>query len=168
LHLGATGNYVPYQELGQVTGTVKGGDDTHYGSYAINAAYWDYTYNNYGFSSPASSSGNGSSQAILINQLNHPSTTVWVVDGEGDYQFDWEYGNPAVVNASGQQTWGSGGLTDGSMCGSRHTGFANILWCDGHAKSMNLSTLMTTKTVTSKQNVTMTVSPYLVVQDYGM
>jgi len=172
LNLGGTGNYVPYQELGTVAGTTVP-DANHYGSYTINASYWGSGWNDKGFTAPAS---NTNSNAILINQLEHPATTAWVTDGDGSYQFDWPNGNPTVVTApDGVQTWGSSTLnnsngdwpTDASLA-VRHTGFMNILWCDGHAKAMTLSTLMATKTVTSKLGVTQTISPYLVVQDYGL
>lgn len=165
LSLGATGKFVPYQQLGQVTGTVAGGDNQHYGSYSMCAAYWDTSYNDQGFSSVGSTQGNG---GLTLNSLTHPATTVWIADGEGSYQFDWQFGNPTPTGTQGSvQTWGQGDLNNGSMA-VRHTTFANILWCDGHAKSMTLSNLMTTKTVTSSQGATRTVSPYLIVQDYGM
>jgi prepilin-type N-terminal cleavage/methylation domain-containing protein/prepilin-type processing-associated H-X9-DG protein len=171
LNIGTTGNYVPYQTLGTVAGTTVP-DDQHYGSYAINAAYWDQSFNNHGFSSPASNSS--SSTALLVNQLDHPATTAWVTDGVGSYQFDWQYGNPPVLNgADGVPTWGAAVLNNAnndSRCDSsmaaRHTGMVNILWCDGHAKSMTLSALMATRTVTSKDGTTQTISPYLVVEDY--
>jgi prepilin-type N-terminal cleavage/methylation domain-containing protein/prepilin-type processing-associated H-X9-DG protein len=169
LSLGVTGNYVPYQTLGTVAGT-NVPDDQHYGSYAINASYWGTGWNDSGFTAPAS---NTNSMAILINQLDHPATTAWVTDGDGGYQFDWPGTNPAIVpGADGVQTWGSAVLNGGvnsrqdSSLSARHTGMINVLWCDGHAKSMTLSALMQTATVTSKQGTTQTISPYLVVQDY--
>jgi len=161
LSVGATGQFVPYQQL-------SGADATHYGSYAMCAAYWDNAYNGYGFSTVGSTQGSG---GLTLNSLTHPSTTAWIADGAGCYQFDWSDGNPVPTGTPGSvQDWGSGAgswPTDGSLS-VRHTTFVNILWCDGHAKSMTLSNLMTTKTVTSAQGVTETISPYLVVQDYGM
>lgn len=155
---GGTGQFVPYQQL-------TGADATHYGSYSMCAAYYDGSYNNNGFSSVGSTQGAG---GLTLNSLAHPSTTVWIADGEGSYQFDWPFGNPVPTGTQGSlQTWGSGNLGDGSLA-VRHTTFVNLLWCDGHAKSMSLSQLMTTKTVTSSTGTTETISPYLVVQDYGM
>jgi prepilin-type N-terminal cleavage/methylation domain-containing protein/prepilin-type processing-associated H-X9-DG protein len=160
-NIGVTGKYVPYQTLGTVAGTTVP-DDQHYGSYAINASYWGSGWNDSGFTAPAS---NTNSNAILINQLEHPATTAWVTDGNGSYQFDWCCTNPALVNANGLQAEGSNSRGDGSI-ENRHTQMINILWCDGHAKVMSMAQLVAPKTVTSKQGVTQTISPYLVVQDY--
>jgi prepilin-type processing-associated H-X9-DG protein len=41
----------------------------------------------------------------------------------------------------------------------------NMIWCDGHAKAINLDTLAATKSVTNRTG-TWTISPLLVVQDW--
>jgi prepilin-type N-terminal cleavage/methylation domain-containing protein/prepilin-type processing-associated H-X9-DG protein len=160
LGTGATGNYVPYQQLGTATGTTTS-DNKHYGSYAMNAAYWDGNYNDNGISSPGASSQGITS--FTLATLAHPATTAWIADGEGSYQFDWPNTNPPIVTKS-VRTWGSGNNQDGS-CGERHTDFVNIIWCDGHAKAIKLDTLMQTKSVTTSTG-THIISPLLVIQDY--
>ena len=167
LKLGATGNYVPYQQLGSTSETAVP-DDTHYGSYAMNASYSGAAYNNFGFMSPGASSGPGGINSTPASALAHPATTAWIVDGEGGFQFDWSDTNPAPVTAAnGVQTLGGGDLQNGSMA-ARHSGLVGVLWCDGHTKAMSITELMTTRTVTSKVGARKTVSPYLVVEDYGM
>lgn len=155
----ATGQYVPYQQFGVAAGTTTP-DDNHYGSYGINAAYWDGALNDNGISSP------GASQHVTLAQLSHPATTAWVADGEGGYQFDWPNNNPPITTG-GVPTVGSGGKQDGSL-GARHTGMVNIIWCDGHAKAMRVEALMQTKSVQATNGNTFTISPYLVVQDFGV
>lgn len=154
--LGATGVYIPYQQLTTVP------DATHYGSYSLNAAYWDGNLNDNGISSPGASPLGVTS--VTLATLSHPATTAWVADGEGSYQFDWPNTNPAIVTQSGVRTWGSGNLGDGSAS-ERHQKMVNVIWCDGHAKAMSLDALSATKTVKNNTG-TWTISPYLVVQDW--
>jgi prepilin-type N-terminal cleavage/methylation domain-containing protein/prepilin-type processing-associated H-X9-DG protein len=156
LHQGMTGKFVSFNNL-------TAPDDTHYGSYAINAVYWDGNLNDNGVSAPAASMGGTTS--LTLSQLAHPATTAWVADGEGSYQFDWPNVNPPVVNSGSTPSWGQS--YRGDNCAARHTRYVNIVWCDGHAKSMKIDTLMTTKSVTLSTG-TYTISPYLVVQDFGM
>jgi len=156
LHQGMTGDFINFDKL-------SGPDDTHYGSYAINAAYWDGALNDNGVSSPGASPQGTTS--LKLSTLEHPSTTAWVADGEGSYQFDWPLGNPPVVTNGGIRSWGPSFRGDNTA--ARHTDYVNIIWCDGHAKAMKLDALMTTKLVTLSTG-TFTISPYLVVQDYGM
>ena len=154
LGLGQDGNYVPFQQL-------TGPSHQHYGSYAMNAAYWDGNYNDNGISSPGASSQGVTS--FTLSTLSHPSTTAWIADGEGGYQFDWPNINPTIITKN-IRTWGSASQVDGS-CGERHQKFVNIIWCDGHAKATSLDTLMATKSVTTNTG-THVISPLLVIQDY--
>lgn len=156
LNQGMTGKYVNFANL-------TSPDDTHYGSYAINATYWDGNLTDNGVSSPAASIGGTTS--LTLSQLAHPATTAWIADGEGSFQFDWPNVNPPVVNTGGISSWGSS--YRGDNCAARHTQYVDVVWCDGHAKAMRLDTLMTTKSVTISTG-TYTISPYLVVQDFGM
>ena len=132
---GSTGKFVNYQNLG-------GSNDKNYGSYGINAAYWGQGAPNQG---PAN---NGASLATLAS----PATTIWVGDGSGSYQIDWEnqgsVANP-IINNSGFPMFGNPGDStnntqrqEGSLV-ARHTEFANVAYCDGHAKSVRLTNLLT-------------------------
>ncbi|BDI29945.1 hypothetical protein CCAX7_19960 [Capsulimonas corticalis] len=153
-----TGNYVPYQQL-------TGPDDTHYGSYSMNASYWDSNTVGGGCKSPGDSSGLG------LATLSHPATTAWIMDGEGSYQVDWPV-TPNYVTKGDLQIVGAGTMNgtgnngDGSMV-NRHTGVVNIIWCDGHAKAMRMEALMQTKSVDCG-NGAQTIAPYLIVQDFGI
>jgi len=153
---GATGVYIPYQQLTNVP------DSSHYGSYSINACYWDGRLNDHGISAPGASPLGVTS--VTLATLAHPSTTAWIADGEGSYQFDWPLSNPPIVTQGGLRTWGSGNLGDGSLV-ERHQGLVNVVWCDGHAKTIKLDTLAATKSVTNSTG-TWTISPLLVVQEW--
>jgi prepilin-type N-terminal cleavage/methylation domain-containing protein/prepilin-type processing-associated H-X9-DG protein len=128
---GATGQYVEAKNL-------SGNDQTHYGSYAINSAYWR--------ESDSSLHGVSNGQVALA-ALNAPASTVWVTDGSGSYQVDWpDMGSVVVGNVGSAPAIGwsgnMGGLTEGSVT-CRHGGpdIANVLFCDGHVKSKRVSDL---------------------------
>jgi prepilin-type N-terminal cleavage/methylation domain-containing protein/prepilin-type processing-associated H-X9-DG protein len=134
---GGSGKYVPYQQL-----TAK--DATHYGSYGINASY-------YGSSDP--NRGPANTPVASLATLASPASTIWVSDSTDSYQVDWGgqgdvvnpvkqlhsfsvFGNPSGTDANN--------LQDGSLV-ARHGGpdLANILYCDGHAKSVKPANLLT-------------------------
>jgi prepilin-type N-terminal cleavage/methylation domain-containing protein/prepilin-type processing-associated H-X9-DG protein len=150
---GATGNFVPFQQLTSVP------NNKNYGSYAMNAAYWNSNTMGSGCASPGASFG------VALAGLEHPATTAWIADGEGSYQFDWPVGNPAIVTKGDLQIEGLGNNDDGSFV-NRHTQMVNVIWCDGHAKAIRTENLMQTKSINCG-NGTFNVSPLLVIQDYG-
>jgi prepilin-type processing-associated H-X9-DG protein len=114
---GGAGKYIPYQQL-------TGADDTHYGSYAINAAYA------IGYWAPDKRCGpgvvqeNGNRMAQALNKLATPSSTVWAADGNDSYEFTcagWTgvVPNGGIQSANWPPTGASTGLgfhkwTDGS------------------------------------------------------
>jgi len=155
LHVNATGKFLPF------TTFTTSNDTAHWGSYAINASYWDTGAIGTNCLSPG---GNGAIQ-IKLSQMEHPASTVWAADGTGSYQFDWGQNPPAIQKIGDLNLEGSGGAFDGDMV-DRHTGMVNLVFCDGHAKAMRMDKLMTTKSVNCG-NGNYNVSPYLVVQDYG-
>jgi prepilin-type N-terminal cleavage/methylation domain-containing protein/prepilin-type processing-associated H-X9-DG protein len=121
-------NYVPFYNL-------TGWDNSHYGSYAMNSAYWANAYPDKG-----PGNGPGISDASLMN----PASTIWITDGNGSYQVDWDRGNYPLWNNSGYSmiwwfvpTNGTEGCTV-----SRHNNMSNVLYCDGHVKAMNMGALM--------------------------
>ena len=154
LGTGATGNFVNYEKLTNVP------NDKNYGSYALNAAYWDTNTLGGSCKSPGDSSG------VPLAALAHPATTAWVVDGNGSYQFDWPTDNPAMITKGDLHIEGSNSNGDGSIV-DRHTGIVNTIWCDGHAKAIRMNELMKTQTINCG-NGNRNLSPYLIVQDYGI
>lgn len=127
---GSTGQYVEAKNL-------IGNDNTHYGSYAINSAYWAEAENNHGVS-------NGE---VSLAKMNSPADTVWVTDGTGSYQLDWpDKGSVVVGKVQGASAIGwngnMGGLGEGSAY-FRHGApdLSNVLFCDGHVKTMRTGDL---------------------------
>jgi prepilin-type N-terminal cleavage/methylation domain-containing protein/prepilin-type processing-associated H-X9-DG protein len=129
-------------------------DHNDYGSYAINSSYWNCQdwRREYG---PGNANGN-----IKLSSLKQPSQTIWVADAQGSFQFDWNGGsignpvNPVPTQycagaglAIGENVSQSDNLTDGALQ-EVHGGpdLSNVLWCDGHVKSMRMSQLITTNT----------------------
>jgi len=140
---GCSGQYIPYQQL-------TAPDYKHYGSYGINSFYWD---NGNGNNSKISLCGPGNSDGQTLAQLNSPATVIWAGDGSGSYTVDWEtVGAVSPVQANGYTELGqqnATNMTDGALT-FRHGGpdLANVLFCDGHAKSINAGTA----TVTAKES----------------
>ena len=93
---------------------------------------------------PANTGLNGGSQGYALASLNSPATTIWVADGSGSYQVDWPDQNSASIGTDGSyQSVGShGGRQDGAAV-ARHGApdLCNVLYCDGHVKSMRISAI---------------------------
>jgi len=145
-----TGKYVYYQNL-------TGPDNTHYGSYGMNAMY----FGDRGPNGTETGPGNGLGS---LNQIAAPANTVWIADSDSNYQFDtpdrpstnwyklngydaygWASAPPAGGPTGSGQTITSGNGTEGSMV-FRHGGpdIANMVFCDGHAKSMHIGQVIAT------------------------
>jgi prepilin-type N-terminal cleavage/methylation domain-containing protein/prepilin-type processing-associated H-X9-DG protein len=140
----ATGIFVPYQQL-------SGPDDTHYGS---------YTMDSYGYDDVPANQGPGNAlQGGFFNvpgyslaALAAPSSTVWIADGDGGFQASSHLNSNIIAKTEGQyQAIGSSAsdqttpnLIDGDGIIFRHGGpdIANILFCDGHVKSLHQQQLV--------------------------
>ena len=136
------GTYIPYLQL-------SGPDDTHYGSYAINSANYNFPF--YGnLSGPSVNSSSGTT--VTLAQLASPAVTVWVTDGSGAYSFAWDDQKDAAIGV-GRHTLGAYSIigkatpppnsNEGAIV-ARHGApdLINTLYCDGHVKSVRIETLM--------------------------
>lgn len=118
------GTYIPYRQLPagntQQLGT--------YGSYPVNNSYTDTTDNN----------NNPTDKAL--SALVTPSTTVWALDGNGQYELAWTTValTPAVTDGTGT----SSGMRVMNNARERHLQTLNTLYCDGHVKAVKLDRLM--------------------------
>ncbi len=125
----ATGNQTQY-----ATGVGGTGNNTRYGSYALNAAYWD----------GANGANQGPGNIISIASIQAPSTTILAVDSDGSFQIDWQLpgNNPTVTAATPRYL----GPTDADHLHGpaveRHLDTTCILYCDGHVKSVKVDTLI--------------------------
>jgi prepilin-type N-terminal cleavage/methylation domain-containing protein/prepilin-type processing-associated H-X9-DG protein len=115
--------YVPHQTLtGSQTAT-----QYQYGGYAMNNVGWQ-TGDAY---TPPTWQGAKSMAAVQV-----PSTTVWVVDANGMYQIERDYGRNITTPDS------NAAVPDSRFIRWRHLQTANTLFLDGHAKAMNVGQLM--------------------------
>jgi prepilin-type N-terminal cleavage/methylation domain-containing protein/prepilin-type processing-associated H-X9-DG protein len=128
-----TGKYVYYLNL-------KGPDDTHYGSYGLNSAY---------FSNPSNLQGPGNNPGHALADIQAPASIVMMGDNDGSYQIDWDQGNLPIEKNGGFSTLGwapSNGhnLPEGCLV-SRHSSgdLANVAYWDGHVKAARLTSLLT-------------------------
>ncbi|BCM93661.1 hypothetical protein IAD21_05552 [Abditibacteriota bacterium] len=117
-----------------------------FGSYVGSNAYWGNLNDSWG---GAMTSNLGITNSIV--SLESPSTTFMVGDGNGSFQLSWQYNNggagqPDLTDISGSPAAvGGKSSTDTNMEGkvvARHLDTTNVLFCDGHVKSMKLTSLL--------------------------
>ena len=113
--------YTPYINIpnGETRGT------GFYGGYGINNIDYN-TGNNY---TPPVWEG-----AKNLSAIAAPSTTVWVLDSNGNFEIANEFGTNVGVP--------TGTPPDVNWIRWRHLDTANVLFCDGHVKAMNVGQLM--------------------------
>jgi len=196
-HPGSAGAYVPLAAGSYRNG--YGNDNT--GDYACNSMYQAH-YNGWQkyaqapFLQSTSDGGGQYGPPTSDSQLQHPATTVMVFDGghwnhNGYENAAWltsfapgnqgsvNFGHPTEngVPSPNMEVYGYSDGTPTQSSGSaaidaRHNDTANILWCDGHVKSMNVATLAEMKTeptpyaVSNSAADTAPIAVYFVVQDY--
>ena len=134
---------------GPVANRYQRGASANYGSYSMNHTYYeagdDYIapMSDYQVLSPPRQ---GMVNSALIAA---PTTTVWIAESGADtgytspIDFFWERGNPPPISTSGfafSRLTFLGNPGDGGPV-ARHLETSNILYCDGHVKSMKLQAL---------------------------
>ena len=136
---GATGNYIPYDAPASGGNATPGGGRNNWGSYAMNSAYW-------GTDVATQGPGNG---GMNLSNLSAPATTIWVTDGNGSYQISWP--NPGDQGGLSDLTNGrvlawrpptSGDYLQEGGVVERHLETTNVLYTDGHVKSIKLNSLL--------------------------
>ena len=116
-----------------------GQTSTDYGSYGQNGAYRSAG----DFQTPPRSS----TYLVKLSSIAVPAATVWATDTSnreevnGSYGFTWtDAANVPPVNIID-------GRRELDKIVERHLETTNVLWCDGHVKSVKLDALMKTKPV---------------------
>jgi len=130
------GSYVPWTQIADGVPTLRPG------SYCMNSAY----YNTFHGAGRPPVSDAYPPDVYSLARLESPATTVWVADSDGAFSADG-YGVKSLGEQRGQfsdtapplTTW-HGYKKLGNLV-ARHNGRCNILWCDGHVKSMTLDTV---------------------------
>jgi prepilin-type N-terminal cleavage/methylation domain-containing protein/prepilin-type processing-associated H-X9-DG protein len=132
--------YKYYQNLAGVTPTPAGNAATtgnfYYGSYGYNAMYRNdpTTLNR---TPPCGNYPGGQS----ISGFQTPATTVWIADGV-NYSVGWSgigvQPSPIVNQSASPKAFNGNG---NELVVGRHTDRANVIYCDGHVKSMTLDAL---------------------------
>jgi prepilin-type N-terminal cleavage/methylation domain-containing protein/prepilin-type processing-associated H-X9-DG protein len=143
------GNFGPYIHYKRLTAP-----STRYGSYVINHSYRGCA------TGAATCGGSGpwtppvSHPIASVNELVTqadvavPATTVWVMDGNGDFFFGPSSGIISPNNANPRQL---------QNAIERHLGTVNTLFVDGHVKAMSADVL-------AKPDASGTVLPYFTIQ----
>ena len=129
--------------------TVTTGTTTDYGSYSINSAYYGGGDN---YKSPGGEIG------VTQADVEAPSTTVWVMDGEypNAFEFAWDFAgsNPTVVRTGSVPYLGCTTGTCYRSAQARHLDNVCIGYVDGHVKAVQLDALAVKKTVGGNQIMT--------------
>ena len=153
-----TGNFIPYQQLGSAG--IPNPSGSYYGSYSINSYNYSAASSGSVDIGPGNQIGSGGISYSLAT-LNAPATTVWVTDGAGRYSSDCPGTAMAATTLGSYPGLICSGQTP-SLDGSspilfRHGApdLSNILYCDGHVKSVRLATLLATNSSGIFYNLTM-------------
>ena len=115
-----------------------------YGSYGANVAYYDDPGASPPFGTHIGASGGagGTVKTASLAQIEAPTTTVWVTETKPRYVgevYTWQiYWSDASQAPTVQTTDGYQRL---NKIIARHLETANVLWCDGHVKSVRLDSL---------------------------
>ena len=140
--------YGPYVPQSQLTAPSR-----HYGSYCMNSAF--YALKSLGLSGSPPVSVDSPPTFWNLAQLQAPSTTVWVADSDGEFAADGARtgNNGQFANRSpGIENWN--GIPKLGNLVARHQGKCDILWCDGHVKSVSLEGLDSNLTTDTKAGLT--------------
>jgi prepilin-type N-terminal cleavage/methylation domain-containing protein/prepilin-type processing-associated H-X9-DG protein len=117
------------------------------GGYCMNVVYWQREFTG----TPLASEGRWN--PLTMGKVQTPAETVWVAEGDGSYQCavpngqEWHttITNPqrVALNKIGRSLYPQPGEWLEGAIVARHQNRVNIIWGDGHAKNMDLRTLMT-------------------------
>lgn len=117
-----------------------------FGSYVGSNAYWGNTGDSWG---GAMTTNFGVVNSIV--QFDSPSTTFMAGDGNGSFQLSWQWNNggsgqpdtidPATNPPAIHGTAATAANLEGMVVG-RHLDTTNVLFCDGHVKSLKLNALL--------------------------
>jgi prepilin-type N-terminal cleavage/methylation domain-containing protein/prepilin-type processing-associated H-X9-DG protein len=121
---------------------------TRWGSYAINMGNWGQ---NPGQGVPPTSQWgpNNVHQLRTLAMVQAPSQTIWVVEGNGSFEAAWQNIslNPKIYDWNGVRVlaWLSPTTLpnfyfEGAIV-PRHQNRSNVVWCDGHASTMDVDRL---------------------------
>ena len=139
------GPYVPWTQI------PAGQTSRQSGSYCMNSAFLYTGQPGHGVArSPVSDASPPDTYSIA--KLESPATTVWVGDSDGVFGIDGfstqgiagQFGDaaPPIEPNSSSQWHGAPKL--GHLV-ARHSGFCNVLWCDGHVKAVTVDYLFSHK-----------------------
>jgi prepilin-type N-terminal cleavage/methylation domain-containing protein/prepilin-type processing-associated H-X9-DG protein len=141
-----------YIYRGRLTGplptTMARWETTRWGSYCINMGNWAQ---NPGQGVPPTSQWGDRGNHLLrtLAMVGSPSQTAWVIEGNGSFEVAWPNigGNPKVYDWNGGRVLAllspktvPGFHYEGAVV-PRHSDRANIVWCDGHASTMDVDRL---------------------------
>jgi prepilin-type N-terminal cleavage/methylation domain-containing protein/prepilin-type processing-associated H-X9-DG protein len=141
-------NRYTYRTRDQLTGVADSSSlNSFEGAYCTNVFYWDG-----GPGTPPSS--DGTNYVTTLAKVGRPAETIWMMEGDGAYQcavpnigwHNYVTRNLArgVLGRSAFAVTGAANVEnlEGAVV-ARHQNRVNVMWCDGHAKSITLNEMTT-------------------------
>lgn len=133
---------------GQLPPAMNKPETTRWGSYCINMGNWGQSP---GQGVPPTSQWGDRGNHLLrtMSMVQAPSQTVWVVEGNGSFEVAWQNigSNPRIYNWNGVRVLAWLAPTnlpafyyEGAVV-PRHQDRSNVVWCDGHASTMDVDRL---------------------------
>jgi prepilin-type processing-associated H-X9-DG protein len=132
----------------QLPATMARHESTRWGSYCINMGHWAQTP---GRGVPPTSQWGANENHLLrtLAMVNDPARTAWVVEGNGSFEVAWPNigSNPRIFDWNGVRVLAllspkttPGFHYEGAVV-PRHQDRTNVVWCDGHASTMDVDRL---------------------------
>lgn len=159
---GQSGKYIPAEKLSVAAPNgSENAESRRWGTYSLNTTYWANAEPNGRDAGSSPVSDAGQNKWVSESSLAESAGTILALDGNGSYQVAWADIGGQPVPTTNRTPILLGVATDRFRDGHpaegavvfRHAGNANIIWCDGHAKSGNPG-FVTTK-VTDTQQITL-------------
>ncbi len=111
-----------------------------YGGYAYNGAYFTAATPTVPDTKTPPCSKWDKGYGVKDAQNEVPTQTIWVSEGNGNFEISWSETVDPEINAGEPRTFGPYGLTD--MIVERHLRTVGVLWCDGHVKAQQLEDIV--------------------------
>ena len=137
----------------------------NYGSYCMNTAYYSRATDGVPGIPPVSNANPPAYYNLAL--VGSPASTVWVGDSDGEFGFDGfgtKPGNNLFFYTTPEKEKWHGYPKLGNLV-ARHNGLLNVLWCDGHVKTVSLDYLTSKPSNIATTNGAVIYSPFTVEAD---
>jgi prepilin-type processing-associated H-X9-DG protein len=126
-------------------------ETSRWGSYCINMGHWNQDPGR-GVPPTSQWGPNGAHKTRSLAMMQAPAQTLWVMEGNGSFECAWENisRKPRIFDWNGTRVlaWLAPNQVPGfhyeGAIVPRHANRSNVVWCDGHASTVDVDRLMET------------------------